>query len=230
MMKLTAKPRIYLSCTHWHLGDMINSVNIAHEEAVRNTEFDYFIYCNYQGETVAKKRPQESLKEVLGLIDTPIRYLPSGPENSRTISPHWVKWAKQNPPQRYVKARNLPTQREDYITIQTNSRSTLDKGLFPEEDVRLVEVIQPHRVINLSDQEIPNTTFLGDASLREKLEVIAKAKAHIGVNSGMIHLALMTNTPIVLISIRYKEEDSLTYDVIGKNIITVTHSIEGIKI
>lgn len=134
------------------------------------------------------------------------------PETYEQVTPMWVKSHIPTPYDSlpYVKAKNLPMT-SDHIVCQFDSRSKGDK--VPKDVTKYIT----ENMINLGDNKLPCINKI-ELTLLEKFYLIASAKSYIGIDSGLTHLALMTNTPITLMHPKnwnakkyYPETNQITY-------------------
>jgi hypothetical protein len=93
----------------------------------------------------------------------------------------------------YVKALQLPP-KDSHIAVQIDSRSKGKK--IPHWASKSIQFLK--RAINVGDRPLRCRNKI-KVDLRTKFDIIASARYYVGIDSGLTHLALMTDTPIVLI-------------------------------
>jgi len=177
----------YYSPTHYHLGDIVNVVQQVHHRAIAVPGLHFISSrpCPCCGVDSG-----EMAKNVLSLLGTSVKYESS--KNFISVSPAWVKGHKKTIYDgKYAKAKELP-ERGDHVVCQFDKRSRGEK--IPNNVIDFVK----SDMINIGDNKLPciNKTEL---DLRAKFRMLASAKLYVGVDSGLTHLALMTETPILLI-------------------------------
>jgi len=135
------------------------------------------------------------IQDILSLLDTQIKFISWKPGKYDVVAPVWAPTHKSNRYDQlpYVKAQDLPKSGK-HIVCQFDARSKGDK-LPSEESIRQIVTKD---MINVGDRlwDCDNRTGL---SLLDKFKIIASAKKYIGVDSGLTHLALMTNVPMVVL-------------------------------
>lgn len=108
------------------------------------------------------------------------------------MNPWWFKdWQGQKTD--YIKALQLPS-KGSHIAVQIDSRSKGQK--IPIWASRAVKLL--NKAINVGDRPL-KCKNKNKVDLATKFEIIASARYYVGIDSGLTHLALMTNTPIILI-------------------------------
>ncbi len=190
------KSYYYTHSDHYHLGDIINIIQQIHHKAL-NTGI-HFVFgrkcpcCNVNSGNM--------MKTILSLLDTPVKYGIN--QKFIIISPSWTKIHSANIYDwKYAKAKKLP-KKGDHIVCQFDQRSVGNKT--PKN---ILDFVKPN-MINIGDRKLPcmNQNELG---LIEKFNILASASKYIGIDSGLTHLALMTEVPIVLV--HPKEWDAKKY-------------------
>jgi hypothetical protein len=211
------KAILFDCCKYAHLGDLISCQQSAYQYALAHPEYECFL-----GSSIAigkaKIEPSITLRQLFDLVDVkPLKYLKEIPPEREKIvlPPHWTwtweggeflwKMPEMKIPRLYKKASNLPTNKKQHVTIQVNSRSIPSMNLGKEEIAIVMETLKGHQIINLGDNLLEGCINKPDASLKDKLEDIATAIAHFSVNSGMAHLARLTNTKTVILHRRWLE-------------------------
>ena len=178
-MLLTYKSAYYTS-SHYHLGDLINVIQQVHHRALSHPglHFMFSKHCPCCGIDSGKM-----VQELLSLLDTPVKYGKS--KNFILMSPAWTKQHKATPYDwKYAKAKNLPKQGE-HVVYQFDKRSKGNKV--------------PANVFDFVKPDMINIGERSKLDLLEKFHILASAKSYIGIDSGISHLALMTETPILVI-------------------------------
>lgn len=172
---------------HNHLGDIINIVQQVHCRSVLLPN----LYCIF-----GRRCPccgidsGAMMRDILSLLDTSVKYAES--QKFISLSPCWIKTHRPSPYDWvYAKARKLP-QRAQHVVCQFDKRSKGNK--VPTDINKYVKA----NMINIGDTELPCINKI-NIDLLEKFALIASAKEYIGIDSGLTHLALMTNTPITVI-------------------------------
>lgn len=176
----------------YHLGDVINVVQQAHHYSNRSGEYRMFSRgpCPCCGGDTEKM-----LQQIISLLDTNLKFSKKSSPNAEVFTPAWVKPHKRNPWDRlpYVKAKRMPATRT-HVVCQFDGRSRGDK--VPAWN-QIVKLIKP-KWFNIGDRAIPCQDKT-ELDLIAKFRLIASAKLYVGIDSGLTHLALMTNTPILLV-------------------------------
>jgi hypothetical protein len=170
---------------HNHLGDLINILQrnktkaiYVPDEAKPMLEFLLSLFPNPPA--------------ITDIIGTPV--LPTWTQDVKNPTGTLV-WYR--PP--YVKAVNLPKQRRRHVACQFDARSKpWWTKTIPDDMIR--ELASRHQgMINIGDRIFDFMENRVDASLQEKFEIIATARFYVGIDSGLSHLALMTNTPTYIV-------------------------------
>ena len=170
-----------LSPTAFHLGDLINIYQQCAQMG-NVTLFSKTICpcCKNSAEKVFKFLIQLNPAVKFGKLYTPIT----------EMKPWWFEGKDKID---YVKAVKLP-QKDSYISVQIDSRSQGKK--IPHWAKKAIHSLE--KVINIGDRPLKckNKTKV---NLQNKFDIIASSRYYVGIDSGLTHLALMTNTPIILI-------------------------------
>jgi len=202
----------------FHLGDMINVVQQTHIRAVSLPHIYYMFSNHICG--CCKNDTNKTLKEILNLLKTPIHYLNATPEHDFIyMKPWWHPNRERNDfdylP--YTKVINLPIYKDKYVAVQFSSRTNKQKKQINKSDVRRITSAFKE-VINLGDDKLDVWMNCGHYDVRQKLDIIAKARFYVGIDSGCTHLACMTNTPVFIIhplqwpaNIYYPKTDQIRY-------------------
>lgn len=178
MLKLE-KPAI-LSPNRYHLGDLIAIFQKCLKK--RNTYLYSSHICNCCGNSV-----QNCLQEINSLFVEKICLI-NVKKIDGLINPPWQNYEINHPYIKSFKAKN--NQQKNYITYQFDSRST------PKRRIKTISNLEK----SLLDSN-QNLVHVGenDMGLIEKFNLINNSKIFIGIDSGITHLALLTNTPICVI-------------------------------
>lgn len=162
-----------------HLGDIINIIQ-------RHSDCNFIYgggFCRCCNNDV-----RDTVEQVLSLLDVNLK-LTDDPTDAVEVWPSWSNSETSWDQRPYLRSpRKLP--KKNHIACQFDARS--GHGKLPAK----IEVeIFKNRGLPLID--------LGDSSglgIREKFDVLASAKFYVGVDSGITHLALMTDTPVLVMS------------------------------
>jgi|GEM_PF-5003220 hypothetical protein len=177
---------------HVHLGDLINVLQ-AHPQA---TEICYegLCACGCGQNTV------ELLRQLAPLFSDNLKVNDFVPKNAIPVCPTWVQtlvnptgtssW-RSTP---YKKISNLPSDKGKHIACQFDYRSKNTPWFKGINDLSPILQAFGDKLINIGDKPINGIENQLKISVLEKLEIIATAKMYIGIDSGLSHLALMTNT------------------------------------
>lgn len=174
-----------------HLGDLVNILQIYPD--AKQICFEGTCPCGCKQDVLFL------LRQLVSLFKKEIKVAAEVPESAQQVYPIWAQDFKDssgtlryfNGP--YEKAKNLPN-KKDYIACQFDYRSKSTpwfKGIF---DLSPIISRYKKKLINIGDQKIDGIQNCTDLSLKEKFEIIASSKMYIGIDSGLSHLALMTNT------------------------------------
>jgi hypothetical protein len=184
---------VVLQPQRYHLGDLVNQIQLYHPYAD-------WIYCGppeledghakhiLHGATAQSIR--ESVEFILSLLVTKLRPLYEPWPDMYPVSP----WLGLLPCPGYALAKDLPRLNDGPPCLSLDARSSEFKQLSPEYRWRLAE--RYPGAINLGDTPLPGLQDLTEASLPEKFTALARARFFIGIDNGMMHMALMTRTPI----------------------------------
>src|SRR6185437_4996593 len=175
---------------HCHLGDMVYLVQYAMKLAEGDPDKEYQIFTTHQSD-------EEMLKELVALFNTKLQYLEGSYHEGASLNLNWTDLDGINR-MIYRKAANLPSKCRNTVTVQTSSRTHHTMAIG--EDLFISQFLPrlPLSVINLGDVYLPGVENFGKATIREKLNLIATARVHLAPNSGTAHLALLTNTHVVV--------------------------------
>ena len=116
----------------------------------------------------------------------------------------------------YVKARFLPKQKS-HIAVQFDARCNVPwKKTISDKYIQMIaEEFDDFKIVNIGDREFEffeNKTKIG---LLDKFEIIASSQRYIGIDSGLSHLALMTNTDVNILYEGKENQPWLFYPDIG---------------
>jgi len=181
-----------------HLGDLVHVLQVWQNDAE-------FIYVDPKPCPCCGQKAQETIQFILNLMGNPrLKLSTTKLDDQLLVIPTWRKEAPDIPIHRwrrtsYTKAINLPTHRTNKVVCQFDARSTphWNKNVS-NEIIREIVRLFKGRLVNIGDNIILGTQNMTRSSLSEKWEVLASAKYYIGIDSGMSHLALMTNTPVMI--------------------------------
>ncbi len=201
---------------YYHLGDVINIIQQIHHKSIDIPGF-YSIFSNIKCCPCCGVNTGGMMKKIVGLLDTKLTFTTATPKTYDILTPKWVLAHAPTPYDDlpYAKAKNLPPKR-NYVVCQFDARSRGEKIPGRNKIQKLIN----NQMINIGDKRLPciNKTDLG---LLEKFRLIASAKSYIGIDSGLTHLALMTDTPIVLVHPKswdakkyYPKTDQIEYRVL----------------
>lgn len=176
---------------HAHLGDLVNILQIYPN--VEQICFNGLCPCGCKQDTFVL------LNQLVSLFEKEIKVSDKVPENAKKVYPIWSQDFKHfsgtlcyyNKP--YVKAKNLPN-KKDHIACQFDYRSKYTpwfKGVF---DLSPIINRYKKKLINIGDQKIEGIQNCIDLDLKEKFDILASSNMYIGIDSGLSHLALMTNS------------------------------------
>jgi hypothetical protein len=174
---------------YFHLGDVINVVQQLHNRSLKEQRF--YRMFSHKDCPCCGVQTGAMIKDIISLLETKIMFSKQRSKKYEVCLPSWIKgrWDGLT----YAKAKNLPS-REQHVVCQFDKRSHGNK--VPDHD-KLLKMIAPE-MTNIGDSELPCVDFRR-VSLLEKFNLIASASLYIGVDSGLTHLALLTETPIVCV-------------------------------
>lgn len=177
---------------HVHLGDLINIL----QTYPQATEV-----C-YQGACACGcgQSTFDLLKQLAPLFSPTLLVNNFIPKNAMPVVPTWVQ--KTNTPAGtlfwrktpYRKISTLPESKGKHIACQFDYRSKNTPWFKGVRDLSPILQTYGDRLINIGDNHINGIRNHLKLNVLEKLEIIATAKMYIGIDSGLSHLALMTNT------------------------------------
>lgn len=191
-----------------HLGDLIATVQWLNLVQCRNHNKRFIICSDYVCSCCGNKT-FIVIPQLLALFSTKIKFssiIPVG-RIAEPVVPFFAGLVVE-----YQKGINLPIERGDFITCQFIPRGEQSRRLG--EINQVLNYLSNERLINLGDFIIPGTEHFRGTILK-KFSLIASAKMHLGIDSGMSHLAAMTYTPTIVISNpiyfnRYNEQKNIS--------------------
>lgn len=183
---------VVLQPQRFHLGDIINMLQLYHRHAA-------FIYAGIpespdqytrdilHGATA--KSVRDSIAFGLTLLDTQLQLTEEVQADMYPIAP----WMGLLPCPDYELAKNLPADRDGPPCVSFDARSSTLKEPPPHW---IREIIRRYPdALNLGDKPLVGTRDFTQAGLADKFEAVARAPFFIGIDNGIMHLALMTRTP-----------------------------------
>jgi hypothetical protein len=150
---------------------------------------------------VEKLTAKNTLRFILKLINKDIEIL-ENKDNTTEVFPSWtcsypnefgtMIWKNKE----YKKAIDLPTQQQNFLTISLSARTKVpwQTTLFENTIQEINKYFKWIKVYNLGDEELTNTINCTNFSIEEKFNLLKNAAVHVGINNGMSHLSLMTNS------------------------------------
>jgi hypothetical protein len=209
-----------------HLGDLINILQI-HADSEQIC-IDKICPCGCEQNTF------DLLTDVVSFFDRNIEVHPIILPNAVKVYPIWAQNLKNpsgtlryyNKP--YVKAKELPLQ-QNHIACQFDYRSKNTPWFKGISDLSQIIKRFKKKLVNIGDKHIEGIKNCVDYTLKEKFHILASSSMYIGIDSGLSHLALMTNTKCyichenrcpwffypkdpIFINMKIKEELSLLLD------------------
>jgi ADP-heptose:LPS heptosyltransferase len=149
----------------------------------------------------ADEKTVSMLDFILSITDTQLKTTNQMIADCKEVGPDWFQEAKLSGTflwnrQPYFKAKSLPTEKFTHIACQFDARTRVpwSKGVSDAFLDRLAATY-PGRLVNIGDLNRRGMSNEVGASLARKFEVIATAQSYIGIDSGLTHMSLMTNTP-----------------------------------
>ena len=172
----------------YHLGDLINIMQQCMR--INKVILGSTHTCNCCGNDV-----HDTLIQLLSLVKSNIILINEDLHPSQIICPTWSRKSFglpqiKNP--NYTKsfmAIDQNSKTSNFFTCQFDARSNVKmKSIDQSEKSKLLE--SKFNLVDVGE---------GPLNIIKKFDLINKSVAYIGIDSGMTHLALMTNTPIYLI-------------------------------
>jgi len=167
---------------HKHLGDLINIIQRLKFDEIFTSD-----YCPCCGNSVEK-----TVSDLLTILKLPIK-LSNNNKNSNIVFPSWnnsnVSWIKEP----YIKP-HIIINKKNLISYQFDARSNRENKELKINDKKKFEL------------KFPDAIDLGEKSglsIIDKFEKICASHIYVGIDSGVTHLAMMTNTTCFVI---HKEE------------------------
>jgi hypothetical protein len=88
---------------------------------------------------------------------------------------------------------------QNYIACQFDARTNTPwKKTVEPETVSLISNIN-ETIYNIGDKSHPGLVDKTKLVLADKFEIISSARAYIGIDSGLTHMALMSHCPVIVI-------------------------------
>jgi len=171
-----------------HLGDLIN---------ILHTQKNVKEICSEISEV------QIMLNFLTSIFPNPIKYT-KDTIGSIIVKPSWSKdlpdrtesniWFRGP----YLKISKKTT--KNHIACQFDARSfpPWTKTIKKENVFKISKFFQK-KLINIGDKKIEGIENKTNISLDEKFEIINSASGYIGIDSGLSHLSLMTQTPVYIV-------------------------------
>lgn len=168
-----------------HLGDLINILQTQDAD-----------------EIVAESSTEEMLTFLMSVF-------PNGPKithdtiEAKTVKPSWSKELPDRTESNVwfrgpYKKTNTKNQKKSHIACQFDARSFPPWPKSIKNTHKLLELF-PNRLVNIGDKTIEGMKNKTECSLSEKFEILNSATAYIGIDSGLTHLALMTDVPVYVV-------------------------------
>ena len=165
-------------------------------------------YCNATGKRYLcynNAYDRDKFLNILSLFDNNITVTDKC-DQVLPVAPHW----EYNEKIVYKKAKCLPeTKEEDYISISLIPHSYavpnykgVGRGLSSDTISKILKFVDAKFIVNLSPCEFKSNKIVSywRMGIKDKLNLIALSKLHISVDTGIAHLAAMTNTPTIVIA------------------------------
>ena len=187
-------PRLYHTITpdprNQHLGDLINIVQ-------KYSEADLIVgvgICPCCGSDSG-----ETLRFVCELLQCRLKVTAEHHPHASVVRPSWCETPPLRWPGPYRKAIHPPLAKTN-ITCQFDARSNPAwwKKTLPPETIAAIKPILG-TPINIGDNPIPGFDNRMALSLREKYHLLASSALHVGIDSGLTHLAIMAEVKTVVL-------------------------------
>lgn len=178
-----------------HLGDIINVIqsNLDSEEIICK---DRCVCCNSDSYEMAS-----FIADLLGIKN---KIKKNSVNNYNLKMPTWVQdipnkmetisWYSKP----YKKAININYKKNNSIVCQFDFRSGKNKDIPNLFKNKIIQSFKS-KLVNIGDNPHLDIINLNGYDLKTKWEAICKAKCYIGIDSGLSHLALMSNTPVYIV-------------------------------
>lgn len=166
-----------------HLGDLISIIQ-------RDGHmYDYILTDNCM---CCGRNTEGMIRDIITMLSIPIKPTRKIVGDVAMVSPRWCNLLHETTS--YRRADNLP-ECLGHVACQFDARTKTPwtKTISPEFIALL------GGSVNLGDQTRKGFDNRTDISLREKFKAIASARFYFGIDSGLTHLALMTNTPVFIL-------------------------------
>jgi hypothetical protein len=186
---------------HNHLGDLINILQF--------NKADY-IYVQHQCSCCGQDL-RVMVKTLLNFMGNKVRVVDEPIGDVVDVKPTYAQefenkhgsWSKlgtfiwQRTPYKKIK---LDVVKENYVACQFDHRSNppWPKGITEHKIQALTKIVKLP-LVNIGDKHRISMLNRTEVSLEEKTKIIAKAKAYVGIDSGLTHVALMTETPTYVV-------------------------------
>ena len=185
-MGMTIKP----DPKHWHLGDLVNIVQ-------RYSQEDLIVatgVCDCCGNDV-----RETIQFLCELLQCHLRVTTQEYPHATVVRPSWCESPPLWWPGPYRKAIHPPLPKTN-ITCQFDARSNPAwwKKTLPPDTIAAIKPILG-TIINIGDNPIAGFDNRMALSLREKYHLLASSALHVGIDSGLIHLAITADVKTVVL-------------------------------
>lgn len=173
------------------LGDLVNILQQYHDKSEYIYTDDVFA--------------QEMIEFLLTLFDTKLVLLRNKPDNYLEVETTWTNDSNYKKfgtmiwsPVSYKKSINLPLQKK-HIVCQFDCRTKVswNRTISSKNIFTICKSIG--EIYNIGDNHIDGTINCTNFSLSEKYELLSTSSFYIGINSGLSHLALMTNSNVFIL-------------------------------
>jgi Glycosyltransferase family 9 (heptosyltransferase) len=190
---LSTKPSAF------HLGDIINIIQQYHLRSLEDNDI-YNISSNHICDCGCNINTGKVIHAILSLLDTRINYSSDKLENRNIIeaTPFWFKKHESSiyDSKPYAKGK-IESRRRNYVVCQFDANSARTRK--EPDSMTVTKILRKfNNLVNIGNKELRINNAC-DTNLKEKFDLIANAQFYIGIDSGLTHLALMTNTPIFVI-------------------------------
>lgn len=168
----------------YHLGDLIN----ISQQCFRMGDC---VLCGTQFCDCCGNSVENTLLQILQLVDSNVRYVKHS-NSAKELLPTWSTSLYPNHDRfQYLKS-NLCSKKDTYVSYQFDARSTpRNRRKTIENSEKIVLVSSGLNLIDIGENS--------NLSIREKFDIVNKSVAYVGIDSGVSHLALMTNVPIYIV-------------------------------
>lgn len=187
---------------NYHLGDIIN--------ILQKYKSANYVYCKQKEEKnkFYKYRINSNcdiVKFLLSKLPFKMKICDDSYEGM-VVHPNWSQKIPNDTKTRvwirlpYEKMINLNEKKSEHIACQFDLRS------FPpwpkriqETNIKLIHKFFGCKLINIGDRNFSFLKNKTNVSLEEKLDIISTARFYIGIDSGLSHMSLMTNTKTYIV-------------------------------